>query len=200
MKRKLMSLFASLGFIVLLTSCGKVPQAEINAAIVSIEAAQAAGAEQYASLEFNALQDSMKAVNQEIEVQKGKLFKNFDNVSAKLMVVNQMAADVKLKAEARIAEIKSEIASIKEEVVALNKNNNELLAQAPKGKEGTAALEAIKADIAVVEASMSEATNLLNNNQLIEALDKVNAAKLKAVALNTELSNVIAKYNKGKKK
>ena len=37
-------------------------------------------------------------------------------------------------------------------------------------------------------------------DQLLPALTKVNAAKEKAVALNSELNEVIAKYSKSKKK
>ncbi len=200
MKTKLMTLFTALTVVVLLSSCGKVPQAEIDAANAAIDSAKAVGADIYVPADFTALQDSMNTVNQAVEAQNGKMFKNYKAVSAQLVVVNQLAADVLVKTEIRKEEIKGEIATLQEEVAALNAQNNELVVQAPSGKEGAAALEAIKGDISTVDASMAEVSNLVGADQLMPALDKAKAAKEKAAALNTELNEVIAKYSKGKKK
>lgn len=188
----------ALSMVVLLSSCGKVPQAEIDAANVAIEAAKTAGADVYVAADFAALTDSMRAVNENVEAQNGKLFKNYSKVSEQLVVVNQMAADIKTKAEVRKEEVKQEVAALQTEVTDLVAQNNELVAKAPKGKEGAAALEAIKGDISLIEASMGEVANLVAADQLMPALDKAKAAKEKAVAINTELNDVIAKY-KGKK-
>lgn len=200
MKKNLLTLITALSVVVLLSSCGKVPQAEIDAANAAIEAAQSAGADVYVAGDYAALQDSMNAVNQKVEEQNGKLFKNYKDVSAGLVVVTQMAAEVQTKTEARKDEIKQEVQALQTEVASLISQNNTLVAQAPKGKEGTAALEAIKADISMVETSMTEVESQLANEQLIPALDKAKAAKDKAQALNNELNEVIAKYSKNKKK
>ncbi len=200
MKKNLMTLFAALSVAVILSSCGKVPQVEIDAANAAIEAAKTAGADVYVTTDFAALQDSMNVVNQKVEEQNGKMFKSYKDVNAMLVVVTQMAADVQGKTETRKEEIRQEVATIQTEVAALISQNNELVAQAPKGKEGTAALEAIKSDITMVETSMTEVGGQLASDQLLPALDKAKAAKEKAQALNTELNDVIAKYSKNKKK
>lgn len=200
MKKNLMTLFAALSVAVILSSCGKVPQVEIDAANAAIEAAKTAGADVYVTTDFAALQDSMNVVNQKVEEQNGKMFKSYKDVNAMLVVVTQMAADIQGKTETRKEEIRQEVATIQTEVAALISQNNELVAQAPKGKEGTAALEAIKSDITMVETSMTEVGGQLASDQLLPALDKAKAAKEKAQALNTELNDVIAKYSKNKKK
>lgn len=200
MKKNLMTLFAALSMVVLLSSCGKVPQAEIDAANAAIEAAKTAGADVYVASDFAALQDSMNVVNQKVEEQNGKLFKNYKDVSAMLAVVTQNAADVQSKTEARKEEVKQEVANLQNEVSELIVRNNELIAGAPKGKEGTAALEAIKGDNTVVETTMAEVANLAASGELMPALDKAKAAKEKAQALNDELTEVMAKYGKNKKK
>ncbi|MCK3683322.1 hypothetical protein [Maribellus sp. YY47] len=200
MKTKFLTLIAALSVAVLLSSCGKVPQAEIDAANAAIEEVKTAGADVYVAEAFTALQDSMLAVNQSVEAQNGKLFKNYSKVTEQLAVVNQLTAEVKTKTEARKEEVKVEVAALQAEVAALVAQNNELVAQAPKGKEGTAALEAIKGDISVVEASIADVANQVAADQLLPALDKAKAAKEKAVALNTELNEVIAKYSKNRKK
>ncbi|RKD91464.1 hypothetical protein BC643_1819 [Mangrovibacterium diazotrophicum] len=185
---------------VLFSSCGKIPQAEIDAANVAIEAAKTAGADVYVAEDFAALQDSMRAVNENVEAQNGKLFKNFDKVKEQLVVVTQLAADTKTKTEVRKEEVKQEVAALQTEIADLVAQNNELVAQAPKGKEGAAALEAIKGDIALIEASQTEVTDLVAADNLMGALEKSKASKEKAVAINTELSEVIAKYAKNKKR
>jgi len=200
MKKNLMTLFAAFSVAVLLSSCGKVPQAEIDAANAAIEAAQTAGADVYVAADFAALQDSMNVVNQKVEEQNGKLFKNYKDVNAMLTVVSQMATEVQSKTEAKKEEVKQEIATLETEVAGLVASNNELIANAPKGKEGAAALEAIKGDNSVVETTMTEVSTLVASGELMPALDKAKAAKEKAQALNDELSEVIAKYSKNKKK
>jgi len=195
-----MTLFAALSVAVLLSSCGKVPQAEIDAANAAIEAAQTAGADIYVASDFAALQDSMNVVNQKVEEQNGKLFKSYKDVSAMLTVVSQMATEVEGKTEAKKLEVKQEIATLETEVSELVASNNELIASAPKGKEGAAALEAIKGDNTDIETTMVEVSTLSASGELMPALDKAKAAKEKAQSLNNELSEVIAKYSKNKKK
>ena len=158
------------------------------------------GADIYLSNDYTALQDSMRSVNQKVEEQNGKLFKNYKDVVAQLTTVTEMAANVQNKTVERKEEIKQEIAALQTEVTAIIAQNNELIAQAPKGKEGAAALEAIKGDNTIVETTMSEVATQVAEDQLLPALTKVNAAKEKAVALNSELNEVIAKYSKSKKK
>ncbi len=184
---------------VLFSSCGKVPQAEIDAANVAIEAAKTAGADIYVAEDFAALQDSMRSVSENVEAQNGKLFKNFDKVKEQLVVLNQIAAETKTKAEVRKEEVKQEVAALQAELTNLVAQNNELVAKAPKGKEGAAALEAIKGDNSLIETSLNEITELVAAENLMGALDKAKAAKEKALAINGELSEVIAKYSKYRK-
>ncbi|WP_372772970.1 hypothetical protein [Mangrovibacterium sp.] len=199
MKKKLMIALTAVSMAVLFSSCGKVPQAEIDAANVAIEAAKTAGADIYVAEDFAALQDSMRSVSENVEAQNGKLFKNFDKVKEQLVVLNQIAAETKTKAEVRKEEVKQEVAALQAELTNLVAQNNELVAKAPKGKEGAAALEAIKGDNSLIETSLNEITELVAAENLMGALDKAKAAKEKALAINGELSEVIAKYSKYRK-
>ena len=74
-----------------------------------------------------------------------------------------------------------------------------LVAIAPKGKEGAAAVDAIKTKIGVVETAVNEATAKLQSGDLMGTLDQLKAGKEKITAVTTELNDVIAKY-KGKRK
>ena len=86
----------------------------------------------------------------------------------------------------------------RDKTLALIEENNALLAKAPKGKEGTSALMAIKAEIAAIETSITEANTIYTAGEYLVALDKVKSANEKATAINVELTEVIAKY-KGKR-
>ena len=198
MKKSLMVVVMALSVAVLFSSCGKVPQAEIDAAFAALDSAKIAGADVYLAEDFAALQDSMKAVTESVEAQKSKFFASYGDIKEKLAEVKGMAVAAVAKTEARKEEVKQEIAALQSEVAALQTQNNELVAKAPKGKEGKAALEAIKADIALIDTALGEAAIQADGGDLMGALDKAKAAKEKAVAINTELSDVIAKYTKGR--
>ncbi|WP_372752894.1 hypothetical protein [Labilibaculum sp.] len=198
MKKKLLFVL-TVGTTVLLSSCGKAPQVEIDAAYTAIEQAKSVGANVYVAEDFIALQDSMSSVSENVELENGKLFKNFDKVKSQLALVNAMAIETKVKAEIRKEEIKLEVANLKMELDSIILEDQDLVSQAPKGKEGTAALEAIKGDISAIEASVIEVENFVSEDQLVAALNKATAAKEKALAINDELNEVIAKYTKHKR-
>ena len=124
---------------VLFSSCGKVPQAEIDAAFAALDSAKMAGADVYLAEDFAALQDSMKAITENVEAQKSKFFASYGDIKEKLAKVNELAVAAVAKTEARKEEVKQEIATLQSEVTTLQTQNNELVAKAPKGKEGKAA-------------------------------------------------------------
>ncbi|HAM99949.1 MAG TPA: hypothetical protein DCQ26_15215 [Marinilabiliales bacterium] len=198
--RLLIGVLALLGFAVLTTSCDKLPQVELDAAVAAVETAKAAQADIYAAEAFNALQDSMKVANENIELQKSKLFKKYSVAKAQLIAVATLAPQVKQQAETKKAELMAEIDTTIAATKALIVENNELMLKAPKGKEGKAALEAMKSEIAVIEASLTEAANLQAAGNLFGSLDKAKAANAKATEINTELKEVTAKYTKAKRK
>lgn len=195
MKNRLISIIAlPYIMVLLLTGCAKIPQVEIDAANVAIEQAKAAGADIYVHEDFLTLQDSLRAVVSSIESQKSKLFRSNKIALENLAVVTQYAGEVKQKAEVRKEELKQEIQNTITEVKALVESNRQLILVAPKGKEGTSALMVIKGEIDAVETSVIESDVLFNAGDYLATLNKVKTAKEKAAAINTELSEVIAKY------
>ena len=101
MKNKVLMGLAAIVMVAVLASCGKKPQAEIDATNAAIEAAKTAEANVYLPAEFAAVQDSMNAINAEIAAQDSKLFKKFGPVKAKLeqllALANQVAANAAVK-------------------------------------------------------------------------------------------------------
>jgi len=198
MKSKLIIAIAAMGVAVLFSSCAKVPQTEIDAATAAVQEVKDAGADLYVPEAYTALVDSMKSANEKVEVAKAKWFPNYSKAKALLAVVSQMAVDTKAKSEARKVELKAETEAMIVEVKGLVEGNKALIAKAPRGKEGKAALEAISSDNAVAETTVTEVEALLANGDLIGSNDKIKAAKEKATSVKGELEAAIAK--KGGKK
>ena len=198
MKNKVLMGLVAVAMVAFLSSCGKVPQAQIDATNAAIAAAQTAEAAVYLPAEFAAVQDSMKAVTADIEAQKSKLFKKFGpakiKLDATLALANQVAANAAVKKE----EVKKETETLMAEIKVVIEENAALMKKAPRGKEGAAVLEQMKTEMATIEGSVVEAQGMYDKGSYMDALNKVKAAKERAVSINTELKDAIAKV-KGKK-
>lgn len=193
MKNRILMGLAALVMVAVLASCGKKPQAEIDATNAAITAAQAAEANVYLPAEFAALQDSLNAINAAITEVDGKLFKNYKDVVAKLATLKTNAETVTANVAAKKEEVKKEAEGLMAEVKAVVEENAKLFPKLPKGKEGAAVIEAVKADLANVDAAVAEAQALYDKGTYMDALNKVKAAAEKAKALNTEIKEVLTK-------
>lgn len=178
----------------IMISCTKAPQAEMDAAKAAIEQAKIAQADLFLVTEYNALQDSMNQVTTVIELQKSRVIGSFKGAKQTLVNVTNQANELVGKTSIRKEEVKNEIATSEAEIASLMDENYSLVAIAPKGKEGKEALEAIKSDLASIESTTPEIKTLLLNNELIAAQTKASAAKQKATTINAELKKVMEKY------
>jgi len=193
MKNKVLMGLATVAMVAFLSSCGKVPQAQIDATNAAIEAAKTAEAPVYVPAEFAAVQDSMNAIMAYVETQNSKLFKKFGpakiKLDATLALANQVAANAATKKE----EVKKEVETLLTDIKAVVEENKTLMTKAPRGKEGAAVLEQIKTEMATIEASIAEAQGLYDKGAYMDADNKVKAAKERATGINTELTEAIAK-------
>ncbi|PLX14068.1 MAG: hypothetical protein C0597_10580 [Marinilabiliales bacterium] len=200
MKRKLVwGLSAIMLTTVLFSSCSKIPQSEIDATNTAIEEAKNAGAEIYKVEEYNTLLDSMRSVMIHVENQKSKFIKNYTAEKKELESVMILAQNLRQETELKKEEIKHEIQKTMAEVSALVETNKQLIVQAPKGKEGTTALIAIKSELAAIEVVLAEAQLNFSEGNYLTTLSMVNASKEKATSINTELNVVISKYKLNQK-
>lgn len=193
MKNKVFMGLAAIAMVAVLSSCGKKPQAEIDATNAAITAAQTAEAAVYVPEEFTAVQDSMKAIMSEVQVQESKLFKNFGDVKTKLAATLTLANKAAVDAAAKKEEVKQEVDTMMTDIKAVIDENGTLMKRAPRGKEGAAVLEAMKTDMSTVEASVTDAQGLNDQGKYMDALNKLKAAKEKADGINTDLKDAIEK-------
>lgn len=193
MKNKVLMGFATIIMVVVLASCGKVPQAQIDATNAAIEAAKAAEANVYLPAEFAAVQDSMNAVLANIETQKSKLFKKFGDSRIKLDEITNMANQAAAGVAAKKEDVKKEAQTLLTDIKTVIEENARLVPRLPRGKEGAQVIEQIKADLAGVESAVAEAQGLFDKGSFMEAMNKVNAAKAKADGLNSEIKEALTK-------
>jgi hypothetical protein len=196
MKNRILMGMAALAMVVVLASCGKKPQAEIDATNAAIEAAKTAEAPVYLPAEFAAVQDSMSAINTEIAAQESKLFKKFGPAKAKLASTLTLANDLVTKTAAKKEEVKKEVEAGIAEMKTVVEENKTLITKAPRGKEGAAVLEQIKTEMATIETAATEAQTLYDGGKYMDALNKVKASKERATSINTELKDAIAKVKR----
>lgn len=185
--------FAAIAMVALLSSCGKYPQAEVDAVNKAIDSCAKLEAATYLPTEFAAVQDSMKNINTVLEEQKSKLFKKFGpskvKLEALLVQTNQLAANTVTKKE----EVKKEVETLMADIKPIVDENAKLFKKAPRGKEGRAVLEQIKSEMATIDASVVEAQGMYDSGAYMNALNKIKAAKDSATNINTELKDAIAK-------
>ena len=192
MKSKLFIAIAILG-LGLFSSCAKFPQTQFDATTAAIQTAKEAGADVYVPQVYQALTDSLKSATIKAEAVKAKWFlPSYTEVNALLTATLDSANKAKVKVEIRKTELKVENDTLIAEVKALLVTNKELLAKAPKGKDGKAALNAIETELSVVEISISEAETL-STTDLLGANSKLKASKDKALSIKSELENAIGK-------
>jgi hypothetical protein len=193
MKNKVLMGLAAIAMVAILSSCGKKPQAEIDAANAAIEAAKTAEAAVYVPAEFAAVQDSLNAVMADITAQESKLFKKFGPAKEKLASILTLANQVAASAGTKKEEVKAEAANLLTGIKTVIEENVKLIPKLPRGKEGAAVIEQIKADVATVDASVVEAQGLFDKGSFMDALNKIKAAKEKADGLNTEVKEALTK-------
>ena len=185
---------------ILFSSCSKFPQTEIENADAAIEEAFNAGAKLYLPDNYIALKDSMKSAMEEIESEKSNFIKNFTSAKEKLTMVSALAQELTQQTETKKEEIKVEIQTLISDVTSLIETNKKLITEAPKGKEGTSALNAIKSELSEIETSVNDANALFTNGEFLLTHDKIKAAKEKATLINEELVSVISKYKSNSKR
>lgn len=190
---KLLSGIVLMSLALVFSSCQKYPQAEVDQANAAIEAARVAEADVYAADEFTALKDSLAMVINSVEKEKSKLFSNYKEELTKLTSTVEMATSVAEKAQTKKVEMKEEATAILTELVTIIDQNTKMIAKAPRGKEGKAALELIQNELTSVQTGMEEASAKLESGDVFNGINQAKAIKEKAVIIHTELVEVLTK-------
>ncbi len=184
-----------------LSGCQKAPKKEINQAKAAVESAQSAEANKYLAEDFQDIKSSMNAALALVESERSKSMFSRDYSESKRLLarVNEMSAQIIENTEEKKAELNKENESLVNQIKDLIGENKLLIQHAPKGKEGKAALDLISQDVSLIEMTVTEVSKLITEGDIISANDKLHAAKEKAVSINIELKEAIAKVKRIRK-
>jgi hypothetical protein len=185
---KRLSILAVLaGATLLSVACAKEPSEALTAAKTALDAAKTAGAADYAPDVLAAAETAQAALDAELKAQGEKLaLTRSYTKTAELAMAAKTAAEqasaatvtrkeqMKLEATALVAGVRSSLEAAKA-----------ALAHAPKGKGSAADIEAMKSDVAGVEASLANLDATL-------AAGKYKDAKLKTEAAKQTLDKIVA--------
>jgi hypothetical protein len=177
--KKLFVLAAVAGIALLTVACSSEPKEAVDAARSAIAAAREAGAADYAPEALAAAEAAVASLDAELKAQSDKfaLTRSYTRTA-------ELAAEAAKAAETATAEaakgkekMKAEVATLVEEVRAAVDTTTELLAKAPRGKGSAADLEAMKADLTAIQASLPEVDSAVAAGKYKEAKAKAEAAK-----------------------
>ena len=181
--------------VVMMLGCAKAPQQAVDAAKAALEAAKTAEVDRYFADQYNAAYDSLSAALTEIETQNSKsaISRNYSKASALLASVTDTLNELMPQVEAKKEEVKVMVdslqAKVKDELAATKK----LIAIAPRGKEGSAALAAIQSELSTCETSLSEVNAVVEKGDWATAQDQLNATLAKIASLKNEIQQAIDK-------
>jgi hypothetical protein len=183
------------GFVVMafVAGCGTKPQQEIDATTAAMNAVISEGLGKYAPEDEKKLKDAMVAVNEELKVQEGKTFKNFDKTKQLLADLNKLAADMKAALPAKKEKAKQDAMAAMEAAKAALADAKKILAKAPKGKGTAADIEALRGDVKGAEEMLPEVQGLIEKEDFSAAMTKANAIKDKAAGVDDQVKKALEK-------
>ncbi len=182
----------------LFSSCAKQPTEAIDAAKTAIAAAEKEGAAIYSADELKKLNDDLQAALDEVNTQSKKFFKGFGTAKEMLAKVQADAEALKAAVPAKKEAAKNAALQAQTDAQAAITEAKAMLEQAPKGKGTKADIEAMKSDIAGLEASFPEIQAAIDAEDFLGASAKAATIKEKAAAITEQIKAAIEKV-KGKK-
>ncbi len=187
--------YLALGLIILtfLVACGKKPSAEIESAESAVNAVVSEGLGKYSPEDEKKLKDALAAAMEEVKLQDGKTFKNYDKAKQMLAEVKKSAEEMKASLPAKKEEAKKKAVKVLESAKSAVNEAKSLLAKAPKGKGTAADIEALKGDVKGLEESLREVQALIDKEEYGEAVTKANALKEKASGVSSQITQALEK-------
>lgn len=187
-----------------LTHCGQKPAKEIDETTASVNTVISERLGKYSPEDEKKLKDAMAAAMDEIKVQEGKTFKNYDKAKQMFAEVKKSADEMKAALPAKKEQAKQSALAATEAAKAAVAEAKKLLAQAPKGKGTAADIEALKGDVKGTEDLLPEVQGLIDKEEYGAAVSKANAIKEKAAGITNQVQQALEKVQaekaaKGKK-
>jgi hypothetical protein len=199
-KKRIIYLVLGVMMLALVLGCSKKPEQELTDSKAVLEAVAAEGGEKYAKEELSVIQSEMTAALDEMAVQDGKFFKNYDKTKEMLAQVKAKSDALKAEIPARKEKAKTDAQAALDAATVAVTDAKALLSKAPRGKGSMADLEAFNADVQGLESAITEAQGLMTSEDYFVALDKANGIKDKAAGISTQITEALEKVKAAKKR
>ena len=178
-----------------LVGCSKPPEAEMQKANATMDAARAAEAEQYVPASYRAAMDTLTAAmaaKQEAHA-KFALFRSYGKSKVLFIKADSLAAKATSDAAAEKELVKAQVSDMLAQAKAAIDSANAALAKAPRGKGSKADIELMKSDITAAQAGYDDAMNDFTAGKYLQARTKVQAVIDKANKVSADIATAFAK-------
>ena len=182
--------------IFLFAGCAKEPTEDINATKTAVDTAKSVDAEKYLPEEVKNVNDAMQAAEEEIKVQKDKMFKDYSKAKELLAKAKADADTLKVNLESKKEEAKNNATAAQEAAKASIEEAKGLLDQAPKGKGSMADIEAFKADLKGMEDSLVQVQTAIDSSDYNTSIETATAIKDKATGISDQVKAAMEKVGK----
>jgi hypothetical protein len=192
---KIMGAVLMIGLLVGFTGCAKAPVEKVAALQTAVDAARSAGAETYASDAFAKVNATFQQAKAEIDVQNGKfvLLRSYKNAEALLVQAQTEAQQAQEAAVAGKERARLEANTAIDTARAALQAANDFLAQAPRGKNTKAELDAMLQELTTQQMSLDEATGAIAGEDYINAKIKADLVVQRANQIQADIQAAIAK-------
>ena len=185
--------------IALCAACGKGPADKVATVENQVTEARSSGAQTYMPGDFAKLEGMLNSAKTEIAAQESKFafLREYGKAEQLLDSAEAEASRIGGETAKRKEEVKTSAVRAQQEAQDAVKNTQDLVAQAPVGKD-RAAVEAIKADASGLEPSLAEVKASIDAGDYQAAQAKARAIKETSDKLAGEIQNAMAKLQKGR--
>ena len=186
-------LFAALSLVmmlILVASCAKAPQDQVESARASLKAAQDAEAGTYAKDAMANAEQQMAALDEEMKAQQGKfaLFRSYGKTKEMAAAAQAAADSAKNAAQEGKARARDEASMAINDAKAIADSTQTMLDHAPVGKGSMTDIQAMKQDMATIKMNLSEADSAFAAEQYNEAKAKADAARSSAQSIQQSIT------------
>jgi len=194
--RSIAQIALAVPMVVWLAGCDKPPEEQMTATKAAVDGAVQAEAAKYAAPELARLQDSLKTALAEVERQNARFFilRNYDQAKQTLTWTGSNAPVVAQTSKANKEKLRAATAEAIRVAETAVDSAAATLANAPRGKESKADLEAMEADVTSMRAGIDEAKAGLTAEDFNKAKAKAQEVQGRAAQLQTEVQGIITKY------
>ena len=184
MKKNLNILGLAVFIIAMLIGCGKAPQAEVDTAKAAVDSLIARGADKILADEFTVVNGDLDEALKIVETQSSKMFKSFGEAKEKLAGVVKAAQELDGEVAKKKAELMEDIEKMLDEIGTMNNDTKNMI---PKSGKVSANLLILRKDAMAVDASLKEVTELVKENDLVVAQEKLEEIQKEAERISSEV-------------